>query len=602
MDAESGSADVPRTQDVSSTHDPLSTHDAVNTQSAPGQRDASGTQLDELIERLTDTGEAVLAAQARLRELIVANSNVSKQLNPDNLLRAIAVEARRLVRAKHAGLGVVDESGRFFRFVNAHPDSTEIASTAEDGCGSAALGLLADIDFPLRLADVPEFLAAGSSASGHHLESFLGLPIRVHGHLYGSLYVVNSIAGEFSEEDEQLLTNFAASAALAVENSQLYLESERQRMWLSASAEVTEHLFARDGSSPLDLVLHHAVSGANADSATLALRNPDGSWSVHSAAGQWEAKLVGLALNSSDTFIGRVLEGGKPARTDDYGRDYSEIVAAHGIPPRYGPIMGVPLRTRSGTILGALSVSRGPGSDPFTAADLEHLGRYSAHVGVAMELDRARDAGEARRQVRDHERIAADLHDHVIQELFAASLGLSNVASTMEPAERVRVQVFAEAVDSASTRVRDSIFHLKAPKRTAEGLRRALMLVADEESHALGFTPRVAFAGQLDREVSGQLADDVVAVVRESLSNVARHAQATAASVQVGILGDELVIDVSDDGRGFDNVEQLDSDPASSGLINIRRRAETHAGTMHIRSVLDEGTQLHWTARIVAVT
>jgi two-component system sensor histidine kinase DevS len=374
-----------------------------------------------------------------------------------------------------------------------------------------------------------------------------------------------------------------------------YLESERLRMWLTASTEVTQRLFAQAGEGPLELVLHHAAAGANADSATLALRNPDGSWSVHSAAGQWEAKLVALAVDSRNTFIGGVLATGQAAKTDDYGRDYRDIVAAHGIPARYGPIMGVPLRTPAGAVLGALSVSRGPGGDPFTATDLEHLARFSGYVAVAMELDRARDEGEARRQVKDHERIAADLHDHVIQELFAASLGLSNVASHLGSEQRVQVQVFAEAVDSASNRVRDSIFQLKAPPLTAESLRRAVMLIADEEARALGFSVKVAFAGQLSRTMTAELAGDATAVVREALSNVARHARATAASVHLGVLGDELVIDVTDDGDGWDSGLV---DAAGSGLRNLRTRAQAHGGTLLISSAIDEGTHLHWTARI----
>jgi signal transduction histidine kinase len=465
--------------------------------------------------------------------------------------------------------------------------------------GREVLGALETTEFPVRLIDIPLSFAESLPAPHRTISSFLGLPIRVHDRLFGSLYVVNSAAGSFGKDDEDLLTAFVDGAARAIENSRLYLESERQRMWLSASADVMQRLFAREGESPLALVLNHAATGANADSATLALRNPDGSWSVHSAAGRWEAKLVALAVDSADTFIGGVLTSGIAAKTDDYGRDFREVVSVHGIPPRYGPIMGVPLRARDGTVLGALSVSRGPGGEPFTSVDLEDLARFSGYVGVAIELDRARDETEARRRVQDHERIAADLHDHVIQELFAASLGLSNVASTLNPVERVQVQVLAEAVDSASTRVRDSVVGLTKPRRSAEALRRTMTLVTDEESRALGFAVKVAFAGQRDREVSGALADDATAVVREALSNVARHARASAASVHVGVLGDELVIDVTDDGDGFDVThEPVDSEAGGSGLVNLRRRAQAHSGTMSINSATDEGTHLHWTARI----
>jgi signal transduction histidine kinase len=535
-------------------------------------------------------------AHRRLNELIYANAQVAGQLDSAALLESIATEARALVQAEFAGLAVLDDDGRLERRVHADENRLETLRASEIPRSAAAAGSLADTAFPLRLRAVPPDLLRSLSPPHRDITSFLGVPIRVHGRLFGSLYVLNSAAEAFSDDDENLLEAFANSAALAVENSQLYLESERQRMWLSASADVMQRLFAREGESPLALVLNHAASGANADSATLALRNPDGSWSVHSAAGRWEAKLVALAVNSPDTFIGGVLTSGQPARTDDYGRDFREVVSAHGIPPRYGPIMGVPLRTRAGTVLGALSVSRGPGGDPFTSSDLEHLARFSGYVGVAMELDRARDEGEARRQVLDHERIAADLHDHVIQELFAASLGLSNVASSLDPVERVQVQVFAEAVDSASNRVRDSIFKMNTPGRSAEGLRRTLILVADEESRALGFPVKVAFAGQLDREVPGRLVDDATAVVREALSNVARHARATAASVHVGVLGDELVVDVTDDGVGFDTGSGRAAE--GSGLANLRRRAHTHAGALAISAATDEGTHLHWTARI----
>ena len=243
-----------------------------------------------------------------------------------------------------------------------------------------------------------------------------------------------------------------------------------------------------------------------------------------------------------------------------------------------GSMLGVPL-LEGGQVADVLVVGRVAGRPPLRHADLEQLATYAGHAQVALELDRSRADRQAMALLEEHDRIAADLHDHVIQELFATGMGLQAMISAVDrPELRARLVGSVDSLDATIRHIRATIFQLQHDQANPGPLQRRLLTVVEEERAALDAAVDVVFDGPVDDQVPAHLAEDVVAVVREALSNAARHAHADNVQMTVARTGDHLEVQVQDDGIGMDNPTR------SSGLANLRKRAERHHGTFAITS------------------
>jgi signal transduction histidine kinase len=223
---------------------------------------------------------------------------------------------------------------------------------------------------------------------------------------------------------------------------------------------------------------------------------------------------------------------------------------------------------------------------------------FANHAALALELADARDDQQRVVLLEDRERIARDLHDHVIQRLFASGLTVESVAAGLggDPRGR-RLAEIVEDIDGTIRQIRTSIFQLRGPLSNRTGtVRRQVLGVVAEVTPVLGFDPRVTFAGPVDIAVPEALVADVVAVVRETLTNVGRHAQARSAGVDVRATATTLEIVVTDDGRG------IGAQARRSGLANLRARARGHGGDLEIApspgATGTEGTCLRWTVRL----
>jgi signal transduction histidine kinase len=257
--------------------------------------------------------------------------------------------------------------------------------------------------------------------------------------------------------------------------------------------------------------------------------------------------------------------------------------------------MVLPLRG-TGQPRGVLSIVRQRGRQAFTSSDLAMAAGFASHASVALELADSRAAEQKVVLLEDRDRIAMDLHDHVIQELFAIGLNLEGVAAQLATgnerlAERVRHGV--EDIDRTIRRIRTSIFELRGNiVATGGGLRQRVLEVTSECTAPLGFAPHVAFAGLVDITPDAELMDDVVACVRETLTNVAKHARATSAVVDVALTADELTVTVSDNGVGATGATR------SSGTANLRARAEKRGGSFEMSPAPSGGTVVKWKVRV----
>jgi signal transduction histidine kinase len=552
--------------------------------------DVPRLELDQLLGQLIERADDVLAAQGRLRGLLRANAAVAAELSLPVVLRRIVDVARELLGARYAALGVIGRDGQLEQFVHAGMDRGLVAQIGELPRGRGILGLLTSQPVPIRLADLAAHPASAGFPAGHPpMGAFLGVPIRAGEEIFGNLYLTERTrGGEFTAEDEELAIALAAAAGGAIANARRFTESEQRRRWLAASGELTSLLLSGDAGHPYDLITARGAAAAEADFAVLAVPRGSDQVVVASASGLMTAGLPGTEAPLSESLAGRAILSGQPFLVADY---QGEAVAGP-LGGGAGPLMVVPLAAGE-QVLGALILGRGTGGAGFAEASLQMAAAFAGNAAVSLELARARAAQITLARMEDHDRIAADLHDHVIQELFALGMGLQGLAGrTSRPEHAERINGYIDTIDKVIGKIRASIFQLQAREHDPPDLRAELLELIEEHVPQLGFTPRVRLPGPPGTRAEESLADDVLAVAREALSNCARHAQATAAEISLAADGSLLTLVVTDNGRG------LGTPARSSGLTSMRRRAERHGGTLQFATPAGGGTRLTWTARL----
>lgn len=551
-------------------------------------------ELDQLLGQLVERATEVIATQGRLRGLLRANQLVNGDLALPVLLRHIVDAARELVGARYAALGVNSRTGGLAQFVHVGMPPATVASIGDLPHGKGLLGALVEDPVPIRvrcIADDPR----SSGFPDHHppMDSFLGVPIRVRGEVFGNLYLCESSNGEFSAEDEDLVTALAATAGVAIANARLYDVARERQKWLSASATITRRLLSTDPGDPLQLVVDLALDVARADMVAVALPTADGeALRVDVAVGSGADDLVGVRIPVAGSLCGRVLTTGLAVR-DSWPRSGPGLGSAVSAQLALDPVLIVPLvGTRQ--VNGVLIAARLHERATFTDDDLDMVGGFANQASLALELTEARIEQQRAALADDRDRIAADLHDHVIQRLFAAGLSLQSVAKQVGTgtAAGERIAENITNLDQTISQIRTTIFQLhRVTGAVASGLRGRVLDVLSDVTPALGFSPETRFAGPLQSSVPDDVGEDLVAVLREALSNIARHANARSAAVDISVR-DELTLRVVDDGVG------IPTGTRRSGLANMAARAERHGGSLQVARGDRAGTELSWTVPI----
>ncbi len=555
------------------------------------QRLLPGLKLDELLDELQVRLQAVLSARDRVYSLLEAVVSVGSNLDLEVLLRRIVETAVELVNARFGAIGVIGEGDRLAEFIPVGLTEEQIAQISHWPEGKGLLGLLITDPTPLRLADISEHPASLGFPAGHPpMRSFLGAPIRIRGEVYGNLYLTEKEgSGQFDAEDESVLAALAAAAGVAIENARLYEEARRQQRWLSATTEVTRRLLSgAEVGDALTLITELALEMTGSDLVVVALPTAEGSTLlIEHAVGEGADEAHGLVLPTKDSASGLVLSTGEPLTIADFSTD-DRVSANAQKHMRLGPAVLVPLGT-AGQVRGVLTAGRRPGSMPLPPAASDMLTTFAAQAAIALQLAEHRRQAERMAMFEDRDRIARDLHDLVIQRLYATGMSLQGASSLIvvpEVADRINRSV--DALDDTIREIRSAIFALQThPEARPASLRARILFVAQEMASALGFAPSLQLDGRLDTAVPENVADNLLTALREALSNVARHADASR--VEVTIRADqELTLTVRDDGVG------IAPGGRHSGLRNLEQRAADFGGAMLVGPADDAGTELTW--------
>jgi signal transduction histidine kinase len=582
--------DGPRPPSAAETPGGARAADAV---SGLGFADMPRLELDQLLVQLRDRADDVLATQGRLRGLLRANALVAGELSLPVVLRQIVAAARDLVGARYAALGVLGRDGELEQFVHAGMGEELAGRIGDLPRGRGILGLLISEPVPLRLADLSGHPASAGFPPGHPpMTGFLGVPVRIREEVFGNLYLTERFrGGQFTADDEQLAIALAAAAGAAIANARQFAESEQHRRWLNASAELAPLLLSGKAVQPHALITQLAAAAADADFVTLAVPHGADQVIVTSVTGELAAGMMNQVAALADSLAGQAIRTGKPSLVTGEGREAAAAALGTGT----GPLIVVPLAAGE-QVRGALMLGRLAARPGYTGADLDMAAAFAGHAAMAMELARARADQITLAQAEDHDRIAGDLHDHVIQELFALGMRLQGHAARTDPGTAEQVNGYVDTVDEIIKKIRTSIFGLHQSHQAPAGLPARVMETIDEHTAQLGFTAGIRFAGPLDPGPDEALAHDILAVTREALSNCARHAHATAVTISLVLQDGLITLDITDNGRG------LGTPARSSGLSNMRRRAERNGGTFQLTTPATGGTHLTWTARTELIT
>jgi signal transduction histidine kinase len=532
-----------------------------------------------------------------LTRLLESVISLGSEHDLERVLRRIVETGLELTGARYGALGVLDDQRReLTKFVTVGK-SDEV----RDQIGSLPPGLellgafIADAR-PRRVPDLNEYQArAGSPLEHLPKKSFVGVPIMIRDEVFGNLYLTDKQDGEvFTDIDEELILGLASAAGVAIDNARLYDRLTRREAALTAIQLVaTSVLEGADTDQTLHFVAERARVLARADAASVALPADDGRSLVCSvAAGAVDEDLIGMSFPLRGSVSGDVLQSGETAVFTDLSRDArrAQPQVRRG---RIGPAIFVAL-TVSGRPLGSLFVGRAQGAHPFAQADVDLVGSFAAQAGVVIDTATQRQQLGRLSVLEEQERIARDLHDTVIQQVFAVGLSLNSAAKLAgDHPVHPRIDAAIDDLDAVIRQLRTVIFDVgSGVMRPSADLRTDLLEQIREVSRVLGFDPKTNFEGLVDLVLRPEMAKIVSATLREALSNVARHAHASRVDISVTAGADRLSIRIVDDGVG---VPAAASHSGGRGLSNMRARAEQKGGRFTLKSGPDgTGTALEW--------
>ncbi|MGW7681563.1 GAF domain-containing protein [Kribbella sp. NPDC054772] len=550
----------------------------------------SRVRLDALLQELLGRVDEIMEHQDRLRALLDAVVGIGADLDLNSTLDRIVTAACELAGARYGALGVVGPDGkRLVRFITYGVDDDEISAIGAYPEGHGILGLLIEHPEPIRLHDLAEHPRSYGFPTNHPpMRSFLGVPIRTREHVYGNLYLTEKTGGaDFTEDDERAVTALAAAAGVVIDNARLYADTEQRRRWHEITAEITQLMLGEfDADQALQLIAQRSreVSGAHVaavllvDADELVVRAVDGPAAFTKYLGRRiPADLPVLGRASSGTSEQVVIEDLAQLLKDSGGlTEFPEGAALART--TLAPLPSG--STRTGGVL-AVAAEQGVSTRVAEGADLVRI--FAGQATLALERAQAQRDRDMLAVLEDRDRIARDLHDLVIQRLFATGLQLQGMNRLVRPEHRDRLSRAVEDIDTTIHDLRAAIFELQQTSDSSS-LRGDIHTLVAEYAGPLGFRPQLIFSGPVDTVVPAAVRPHILAAVRESLSNIVRHAEASAATVEIGVDAGQVLARVSDNGIGINQRSR------NSGLRNLAERAEALGGTVDMTDKEPHGT------------
>ena len=542
---------------------------------------------------------------ARLRRLLDVGRSLLQELDPDTVLDRLLDVAQELTGARYAAIGVLDDRRELLEhFITKGIDEETHRAIGDLPHGRGVLGVLIQDPKPLRLADVgshPE--SYGFPLAHPPMHSFLGVPIVVHGAVWGNLYLTEKGEGEFTQDDEDAVTVLADWAAIAIANARLYRDMKQHRDELQRANRgletTTEIARALGGSTDLDRVLELVVKRSraliDARAAELALLDGD-ELVVAAVAGDGVDGVRGARLPREGSVAGLAMQTGRAQRFDHVPED---TVAGRTLGARTALVTPMVFRNQP---IGVLSVfDRNHGDGTFSDEDQRLLQAFAASAATAVATAQSASSEAVRRGVQASEqerrRWARELHDETLQDLAGLNVLLSGARRTGDPARLdLAVDQAVEMITHGIAGLRALITELRPASLDELGIEPAVQALVERMRTQTGLEieldVRLAYeGGRTPHRHVPEIESTVYRLVQEALTNVIKHAGATRASIVIVEEDAEdgsVTIVITDDGRGFDPRESA----AGFGLLGMRERLALVGGELEIDSTPDGGTRL----------
>jgi two-component system, NarL family, sensor histidine kinase DevS len=560
----------------------------VETESAPLRETLSQLRLRELLAEVQDRIEKIVEGRDRLDGLVEAMLVVTSGLELDATLRRIVDTAIQLVDARYGALGVRGHGHDLVEFVYQGIDDDTRALIGHLPQGRGVLGVLIDDPQPIRLDNIQQHPASVGFPPNHPpMRTFLGVPVKIRDEVFGNLYLTEKANGQpFSEDDEVLVQALAAAAGIAIANARLYAQSRARQAWIEAARDIaTEMLSGADPATVFALVAEKALKLADATATMVAipveadpLASDAAELVITETSGELSISLDEAALPAAGTPIGDAFVDGTPRRLDNL-----ELAIGDFTDP--GPALLLPLRVAD-TAAGVLVVLRRAWLPPFTDEQLDMMAAFAGQAALAWQLATSERRMRELDVLTDRDRIARELHDHVIQRLFAIGLAMqATVPLARSPEVQRRLSEQVDDLQDVIQDIRTAVFSLHTTPSGATRLRQRL-----EEAIAAcagsGLRTLVQFVGPVS-VVDATLADLAEAFVRAAVGDVSCQPNVSRLSVIVEV-GDELCIKVAADGPS------LPDEATTNSLVEMRRIAEEIGGSLTVETGPDSETLLCW--------
>jgi signal transduction histidine kinase len=525
--------------------------------------------------------------------LLEAGLALASELSLPMVLQRIVDLAAEVTDARYGALGVIGEGNEHVDFLTTGMSAKQRRAIGALPKGRGILGLLITEPHPVRISNIAaDPRSVGFPPNHPPMRSFLGAPVQAMGRVFGNIYLAEKRGTlEFSAEDEESLAVLAAQAGAAIANASLYEETRLRERWLDALRDITNDILGgAEAESILVDIAEHARALASAAAATIVtVGSTSGQLVVAAAVGAHAGELHGQSMPADGSISGEVMRTGEPLLLDDLGSDPRAHQPSVRL-GRHGPALFVPLRVR-GRATGTLMVANLKGGRRLDAQMLRFVETFADQASVAIEYRRVQADLRRLGLMDERERIAKELHDGIIQSLFAVGMGLQGTALLAgSPETAARIEGAVGELDRVIRDLRNYIFALRPGILADRQLDQALHALGEDMQK--GSVARVKV--EVDAEVAASVSSrshEIVQLTREALSNVARHAQATLSVVRLARKGTTAVLTIEDNGIGFD----VRGDSAGNGLRNMRERAAAIGGTLHVTSKAGKGTKLRLT-------
>jgi len=554
----------------------------------------------------------MLLTREELRERLIALHQASLELVKDvsleTLLERIATVACEQAEARYAALGVLDHEGKLDKFISVGMSETEIKRIAHPPEGKGLIGELMNTRVPLRVPVIEKHpRSTGFPAHHPQMVSFLGVPIRTGDLQLGQIYLTDKIgASEFTEDDEKIIQMLATYAATAIQNALLYKHLKERDVALTRRSEdltlMNDFASTLTASLELDEILNKTLALVmnymKVEAGEIFLLEDDRTTLrlvLHRGQAA-EAFWTRTRFKVNEGFIGIVAKTGEPLVSHDLSKDL-RFVREAVVKAGFQQIACIPLESTE-NMVGVLSVATRSKS-PIDERDIRLLTAVANWAALAIENARLHQNARRLAVLEERERIGMDLHDGIIQSIFGVGLSLENISHLVKENPQKAQEGIAHAIDDLNKTIRDLrayILDLRPRQLNDENLMDGLRrLITEYRAHTLAEAVLTGPKDPLD-DLPQSYALALFHICQEALANAAKHAAAKHLEVSVLVTSERVVMEVQDNGRGFDT--KLMNSSLGHGLANMQTRARNVGGEVDITSARNEGTTvLAWVPR-----